>query len=587
MGYKIEPRIVSCVYNNYAYVGDGLIARWFVLDEDTGKVLANNRGKGYKTYEKALLAYHWHLKGPPAIKVQQEEQEMLYEWSLKNKLITDRLDRIAIHYEKEKRPLTPKHIKILFETQKATCPTDEEKFLVAYQHDFYEDVVLERRAKRKKQKARQEKWDVKKKLDSSAAVQKFVDGTDVVAVMLAPVGAMFNNMLKDYNDRPECADPKDKAIKMHYVSPIEIVSTGQPFQGHQWDVVEKDPNIHPIYDTFGQEGPSSVNRVMDRQYVPYHNPQKDKHVSLALDMMVDPVSHQIVHRRTTRCLSADEWNQMANGYKKKRPKPTAPPPVATEEWVEVPEEPAVARPEIPKVSKSKPKIEPEQVSTSMSLGGTKKKRPRPKELPEKKEPPKKTSVMDKMRSKFEEFKKDWTEGDDEEYDDDLEYEIPTAKEVFSNLKSSIGSFFSGTKSEPEQTKNHQENKKIEKSQSQEKTQPTKSDVKMEQSVVGEPTVKAPSIVNAETINNTEVNDTPVPPIKNSAKIKVTPKSAAISSDTDDFLNSVLPDIQDTPGNPTGFSDADLDDLDISMAIGSDNSTVISDEELDKLLHMDF
>ena len=53
MGYVIEPRVMSCVYDNYPYVGDGWTARWFVFDEETGAVLANNKGKGYKTFQKA------------------------------------------------------------------------------------------------------------------------------------------------------------------------------------------------------------------------------------------------------------------------------------------------------------------------------------------------------------------------------------------------------------------------------------------------------------------------------------------------------------------------------------------------------
>ena len=455
MGYVIEPRIMSCVYNNYPYVGDGWTSRWFVFDEETGAVLANNKGRGYKTFQKAYLAYQWQLKGPPSVKVHQHEQELLYDWSLKNKIITDRLDRIAMHYEEEGKPLTPKHIKVLFETQKATCPIEEDKFLVGYQHDFYEDVVLERRAKAKRRAELKAQWDLKKRFDDYAETNvtagKLRDFSDRTAVLFSVLKEKIGENMRDYEERPTCEDPVARARALSYVSAPVVTATNKPFRGHEWEIVEPDPNVPIISDTFGQEGVSSVGRVMDRQYTTY---EAQNPLWIRTATMVDPITYQIVPARTSRCVNAHEWRQMAGPPKKKKRRPVPPEkaPMTTQDWVGMPDEETAPKKEIPRVSKSKIRVEPEHANASISIGSKgKKKRPRPEGLPPKAEPKPKPPIKDRVRKKMDSLKEEWSV-DDDEYDDDEEYEIPTIGEAFTQMKNSIKTFFADVKNEADKQK---------------------------------------------------------------------------------------------------------------------------------------
>lgn len=491
---------MSCVYNNYPYVGDGWTSRWFVFDEETGAVLANSKGRGYKTFQKAYWAYQWQLKGPPSVKVHQHEQELLYDWSLKNKIITDRLDRIAMHYEEEGRPLTPKHIKVLFETQKATCPIEEDKFLVGYQHDFYEDVVLERRAKAKRRAELKAQWDLKKRFDDYAETNvtagKLRDFSDRTAVLFSILKEKIRENMRDYEERPTCEDPVARARALSYVSTPVVTNTNKPFRGHEWEIVRRNPEMSDIYDTFGSEGPSSVDRIMDREYVQYTG----RPSRLSTETIVDPITYQIVPRRTTRCTTPQEWRKMAGPpkKKKKRPIPSEKAPMTTQDWVGMPDEETAPKKEIPRVSKSKIRIEPEHANASISIGSKgKKKRPRPDGLPPKAEPKSKSPIKDRVRKKMDSLKEEWAV--DDEFDDDEEYEIPTIGEVFAQMKNSIKTFFADVKNEADKQKANEQAAKIERKKARADKKAAKQQEK-------------------------------------------TSKPEVMESPTEDFINSIVPDI---------------------------------------------
>lgn len=443
MNFVIEPRNMSCVYQNDPYVGRGLTARWFVFDEETGATLANNDGKGYATYQKAFLAYQWQLKGLPAIKIHKMEQEMLYDWSLKNKLLTDKLDRIVMIYEQEGKDLTPKHIVVFFDTNHTRCPTEPKKFLEAYKNDFYKDVILQRREQRAKKEEFQKKWNLKRKIatyaDNNKIISKIRRQADIMSVLLEPVKTKIQDHMKDYEERPQSADAVATARVLSYVSPVTTIKEGTGFPRHEWEIIPIDPKVHPMYDTFGQEDPSSINRVMSRAYTTV----PDTALYHTADTIVDPITYQIVQRGTPRCTTSQEWQQMAGKPKKKKKRQA--PTQNTKEWVAVPEEQKAKTSSTPKV---RPAIE--QTSPNVQMGKKKGQRIRPEGLPPKKAPPKKPPIKDRVQAKIHTFKEEWTYEDDD-YDEE-QYEIPTIGEAFAQMKNSIKTFFADVKNEADKQK---------------------------------------------------------------------------------------------------------------------------------------
>lgn len=441
---------MSCVYTEDPYVGRGLRARYFVLDEATNAILAGNDGKGYDSYQQAYIAYMWTIKGPAARKAFRLEQEMMYDWSQKNKIVIDRLDGISAAYQSEGRILTPKHIMLLFKTHGMECPTTHEAFLAAYQNNFYKDVIIKRRQKEKKREEWKKQWDLKAKTD------EFIDAHDNLALLreqmapeniekaVGPIKNFINEKMKMYNERP--MDSSSVAKMRATLNPTtgEVVATGRPFRTQEWEVVEKDPRIHPIYDTFSQEPPESVDRIMDREIL--RSPESIRG-RLATQMMVDPISLQIVQKRNTRCISPTEWREMAGPPKKKKKRPAPPPPVQTEEWSQLSEEESQVPQKPAPRSKTKRKVEPEHANASISFGtkGAKADEQtkevltaQKKKALSKNKPPKKVKLPEEEVPEEDEF-------DDEE-------DIPSVKEVLSQLKSSISQFFSDIKNEAEKQK---------------------------------------------------------------------------------------------------------------------------------------
>ena len=460
MSFVIEPRCISCVYQEDPYVGRGLTARWFVLDEETGAVLANNGGKGYASFSKAFLAYQWQSKGLPAIKIAQAEQEMLYEWSLKNKILTDRLDRISMYCEQEGKELTCKHVTVLFNTNHVSCPTEADKFLVAYKNDFYKDAVLKRREQQAKQDAIRKKWNLKQKLstymDNNETVNKIREHSDRVAVMLDPVKTYIHEHMKAYEERPQEQDAVSRTRMLSHVSPVEIANTGTTFVGHEWEIVEEDFNANSIFDTFGQDGPANINRIMDRQY----HPQTNSTPQLVNTTMVDPISYQIVQYRTSRCVNAQEWQQMAGERKKKKKKTILSQPPITESWVGAHENSTPPQKDISQSSSHGVRTDMGQPKTNMATKNktTKGQRERPSGLPPKQKPVKKSPIGSKIKS----LKEEWL-AEDEEYDDE-EYDIPTLSEAFSQMKDSIHKFFSDIKEEADKQRAEEQAQKAAKKQ---------------------------------------------------------------------------------------------------------------------------
>jgi hypothetical protein len=137
--------------------------------------------------------------------------------------------------------------------------------------------------------------------------------------------------------------------------------------------------------------------------------------------------------------------------KKKRPVPPEKAPMTTQDWVGMPDEETAPKKEIPRVSQSKIRVEPEYANASISIGSKgKKKRPRPEGLPPKAEPKPKPPIKDRVRKKMDSLKEEWSV-DDDEYDDE-EYAIPTVREVFSQMSNSIKTFFADVKNEADKQK---------------------------------------------------------------------------------------------------------------------------------------
>lgn len=498
MSFVIEPRNMSCVYQDDPYVGRGLTARWFVFDEETGATLANNGGKGYASFQKAYWAYQWQVKGPPSIKVQKIEQEMLYEWSLKNKILTDRLDRIAMHYEQEGKSLTPKHIMILFDTNHMSCPTEPEKFLAAYQNGFYKEIVLKRREQQAKRDALYKKWNIKSKItdyaNSNETITKIKLQAERAAVLLEPVANKIHDHMKDYEDRPQTPDAVATARMLSYVSPVQVSGTGMRFPHHEWEIVELDPNTHPIYDTFGQEGPSTVNRVMERQYVAAAN----KGLYRSVNMMVDPITYQIVPCGVSRCANSQEWQKMAGKPKKKKKRPASDFSTIPKDWVGVPE-----KTDKQKIVSSSESKRQEDIEKSKAKTQKKGQRIRPEGLPPKKGPIPKPPIKDRLNSKIKNLQEEWQVDDDEL--DDEEYDIPTMREVFAKTKQSISKFFSDIKEEADKQKDEE--------QAQKELKRQKKEAKKQ---------------NKAAVNNTD--------------------------DSFDFIDSIVPDVKETTSSKTTDSD---------------------------------
>lgn len=144
MGFYIETINIDCALRESEWLGRSKDARFIVRDDETKQILANGSGYGYKTYQKAVLAYYRWKYSSTRRKEKQREQRTVYDWSVENAKFVETIDRVAAHHMKHGRRLNARVIEKLFISYGKTCPTTYRRFITAYDNNFYEKEVLKR-----------------------------------------------------------------------------------------------------------------------------------------------------------------------------------------------------------------------------------------------------------------------------------------------------------------------------------------------------------------------------------------------------------------------------------------------------------
>lgn len=80
---------------NVAAIYDESLHRYYIIDKDTGEILDDAQGYGYRTAQKAYAAWAWKSKSKSKRKSEYKRKTEIKEWLNSHKEIRDAIDIVA------------------------------------------------------------------------------------------------------------------------------------------------------------------------------------------------------------------------------------------------------------------------------------------------------------------------------------------------------------------------------------------------------------------------------------------------------------------------------------------------------------
>ena len=110
------------------YVGNG---RFYLVDEETGNVVDDARGFGYKSAQKAYAAWSYKMKSKKEKAILKEEKRRAHAWWEKHGKFHGEVENEIVHSMKDGVPFGVKELKELMEIWKISSEIDT-KVLLKY-----------------------------------------------------------------------------------------------------------------------------------------------------------------------------------------------------------------------------------------------------------------------------------------------------------------------------------------------------------------------------------------------------------------------------------------------------------------------
>lgn len=102
--------------------------RYVVVDKDTGEILDDAQGYGFKTAEKAYKCFHYKHRSQE----QKDKEKVILEWIKDHKDFVDGLVDIEFHLLKEEGTLNSKIVTELFKESGLNVNFTAKEFLSVY-----------------------------------------------------------------------------------------------------------------------------------------------------------------------------------------------------------------------------------------------------------------------------------------------------------------------------------------------------------------------------------------------------------------------------------------------------------------------
>lgn len=103
--------------------------RYVVIDEDTGKILDDADGYGYKTKQNAHRAYGYRSASPAVKKRREQTKKAVREWCIANKTVVKDLSDEAFYAAKDGESFDAENVKRYLRQNGIEMPFTVQEFL--------------------------------------------------------------------------------------------------------------------------------------------------------------------------------------------------------------------------------------------------------------------------------------------------------------------------------------------------------------------------------------------------------------------------------------------------------------------------